>query len=84
MPLPLFDEPEAPAPPQPVTVARESAAYGTRLYAVWWTNFRRGADGQSAPGEDGDPLAAEYARSGYRVGRLFRPLPCVREGDSRR
>lgn len=92
MPLPLFDEPVAPAPPRPApppfelddhrpkshrppTIARQ----GSAEHFAWWTAFNRGADGQSPPGAEHDEQIAAYAASGYRVGRLFRPLDVMKE-----
>lgn len=70
MPLPLFDE----APAAPPKIERETARPGSRLYFAFWTAFKRGADGQSPPGVEHDEALAAYARDGFRVGRLFRPL----------
>ena len=76
MALPLFDEPVAPAPPK---IERERAWPGDRLYFCFWTAFRRGADGQTPPGVEHDEAIARYAADGYNIGRLFRPLLCMKE-----
>jgi hypothetical protein len=60
---------------RPPTVAR----HGTPEYFAYQTAFHRGADGQSPPGREHDEQIAAYAASGYRVGRLFRPLDVVKE-----
>lgn len=74
MPLPLFDERVAPAPPK---VERERAWPGDRLHFTFWTAFKRGADGQTPPGVEHDEAIAKYAADGYNAGRLFQPLPCT-------
>lgn len=76
MALPLFDEPVAPAPP---VLEREKVGPGHPAYFSFWQAFKRGADGQSPPGVEHDEQIAAYAADGYNVGRLFRPLDCVRE-----
>ena len=69
MPLPLFDAP----PPK-------RNGIDSPEYFVWWIGFRQGADGQSESYryDDDDDLDARY-HDGHRVGRLFRPLPCMKE-----
>lgn len=68
MALPLFDE--RPHGAQP----------GTPLYFTWWKCFREAVDGQAFTfrSED-DPELFRYAEDGHRIGRLFRPLTCIKE-----
>lgn len=87
--LPLFDDAPAPrADPlafvldgdeRPRSHRPPPVRPGHPCYVAYWTAFNRGADGQSAPGEDADEHVRAYVKSGYRIGRLFRRLPCMKE-----
>jgi hypothetical protein len=68
MALPLFD------PPLPPRVRTDSPCY-----FVYWQCFRQGREGQAFTYRDEDPEIARYALDGHRIGRLFRPLPCMKE-----
>jgi hypothetical protein len=65
MPLPLFAEPVR-------WVSVTSPAY-----FVFWKCFREGSTGQAFTFCDPDPELLRYARDGHRIGKLFRPLPCM-------
>ena len=78
--LPLFDEP---TPAEHNESTRPSARHGTPLNDAWTLGFHQGAS-ELTPTRMGpewwsDPREWDYYREGYRVGRLFRPLPCVKE-----
>lgn len=69
--LPLFDG-DGETPVQRIGInSPEMFAY--------WSAFRCGVEGQSRPGEEPDERVNQFIRDGYRLGRLFRPLPCMRE-----
>lgn len=72
MALPLFDPP--PAPP----IHGPHVGPGTPEYAAFWTAFHVGAAG-ARPMAASDDRVGQYARDGFRIGRLFRPLPCMQE-----
>lgn len=76
VPLPLFDEPVAPAPPK---AERHRIAVNGPESFTFWSAFKRGADGQTPPGVEHDETIARYAADGYNLGRLFQPLPCMKE-----
>lgn len=75
MALPLFDEPPAPAVVDP-----DRMTVGSPAYHGFWTGFAKGADGQSRPGAEPDERVTAATWEGWRIGRLFRPLPVTREG----
>lgn len=70
MPLPLFDEPR-------VEVKR-IAVDGIEAN-LYWRYFREGREGQSFTFRDEDESLVQYAKDGYRLGRLAAPLPCMKE-----
>lgn len=70
MPLPLFDEP-APVIPR--------IAHDGPEAKIYWRYVREGREGQSFTFRDEDPILTGYARDGYKLGCLLRPLPCVQK-----
>ena len=70
MPLPLFDERHVEGP---------KLTPDTPEYQVFWRQLRTGYEGQPFTFSDPDERLMRYARDGHRIGRLFRPLPCVME-----
>lgn len=70
--LPLFDEPKP---------AVDRVVPGTDRYFAWWDGFRKGSQNQSAPAPEPDERVTAYAKSGFRIGRLFRPLPCMQRKE---
>lgn len=87
--LPLFEEPaplEPYVPPfaldgdeRPKSHRPSPVRPGHPCCWAFWNAFRRGADGQSPPAVEHDELIAKYVADGYNIGRLFRPLPCMKE-----
>lgn len=71
--LPLFDEDTAPTP------ARARIAVGGPEYQAFWSAFHLGAGDNDMPSADGDDAVTRYRRDGFRIGRLFRPLACMKE-----
>lgn len=81
MALPLFaDDP----PAEPKVPVERVRFYPIRLntpeYVEYWTWYRNGGKDDAAPNDVPEDPGLTYARRlGYRHGRLFRPLPCLRE-----
>lgn len=72
--LPLFDEAEAPPSP-----AVSRIAVAGPEYTAFWSAFHLGAGDHDIPAIVGTDAVARYTRDGFRIGRLFRPLACMRE-----
>ncbi len=72
MALPLFDDP-------PVALDNVGAV-GTPCWFAFRRGFAEGARDQAASLHyDADEEIDGYYREGFRVGRQFRPLPCMAE-----
>lgn len=71
--LPLFDEQLV--APQPI----KRITHDSPEAFAFWTAFKRGAEGQGPPAPEADEDVTRYAKDGYRIGRLFTPLPCMRD-----
>lgn len=68
--LPLFDGPDGGPVERLGTKSPEHFAY--------WVGFRQGAGSQGKSYRyDPDDRVNQYYEDGYRIGRLFRPLPCM-------
>lgn len=65
-----LDDPR-PKSHRPATFAR----YGSVYERAYWSAFRKGKDGQSAPGREHDEDINRYLRDGYRLGQLVRLRP---------
>jgi len=73
MALPLFDDP---APPKP----RKHVEVRSPLAFAYNVGFTQGADGQGKSFRyDQDDEVNQFYEDGYRIGRLFRPLPVMKE-----
>jgi hypothetical protein len=69
MALPLFDPPPAPA-------AERIGVPGTPEFAAYTAGFRDGSQGHSKTFRyDPDDRVNQYYVDGFRIGRLFRPVP---------
>lgn len=71
----LFDE--SAVAPQEAPAARRGIRVGTPEYDAFWSAFQRGAEGAPGPVVAGDRDRAAATASGYKIGRLFRPLQGV-------
>jgi hypothetical protein len=78
--LPLFDPPPAPKPTVERIASDSPEAFA---YAL---GFKQGAAGlaKTTSSRYADPRVLRYYEDGYRIGRLFRPLPCMAGVDRHR
>jgi hypothetical protein len=60
-----LDDPR-PKSHRPPTLAR----YGSVYERAYWSAFRKGREGQSAPGAEHDETINGYLRDGFRLGKL--------------
>lgn len=69
-----------PPPNAPESHAGERVCVNSREYRAYQQGFHEGAANQTKIANfDPDARVTRYYEDGYRIGRLFRPLPCMKD-----